>query len=329
MPLGGGEKMTPTWAQRREALLRDCIVSPDVFTSMVDRLGEFVVPYQQALEAEAGQHHMHLYLAGLLSHLNRKNAEKIAALVDVERQVMQDFIGTAPWDHRPLITVLVGHVAERLGEPDGIIAFDPSSFPKRGTHSVGVKRQWCGHRGKVDNCQVGVYMGYVSRHDHALLDFRLSLPEDWARDEQRRQACHVPLEVRYQTRHEQCLEMLDAWGEHVPHSWVTGDDELGRHSRFRHELRERGERYVLGVPCNTTMRDLEAPLPEYSGRGRRPKAPWQSVTAWRKALRFSNSIPMRANACAGWAANRRQAAAMLVWPAHRNSPMAVWRNAAI
>ena len=68
---------------------------------MVDRLGAFVVPYQQALEAEAGQHHMHLYLAGLLSHLNRKNAEKIAALVDVERQVMQDFIGTAPWDHRP------------------------------------------------------------------------------------------------------------------------------------------------------------------------------------------------------------------------------------
>ena len=130
-------------------------------------------------------------------------------------------------------TVLVGQVAERLGEPDGIIAFDPSSFPKRGTHSVGVKRQWCGHRGKVDNCQVGVFMGYVSRHDHALLDFRLSLPEEWARDEQRRQACHVPPEVRYHTRHEQCLEMLDAWGEQVPHGWVTGDDELGRHTRFR------------------------------------------------------------------------------------------------
>ncbi len=78
--------------------------------------------------------------------------------------------------------------------------------------------------------------------------------------------------------------MLDAWGEQVPHGWVTGDDELGRHSRFRHELRERGERYVLGVPCNTTMRDLEAPWPEYAGRGRRPKAPWQSVTAWRTSL---------------------------------------------
>jgi SRSO17 transposase len=127
-------------------------------------------------------------------------------LVDVERQVIQDFVGTAPWDHRPLIEVLVAQVAARLGQPDGIIAFDPSSFPKRGTHSVGVKRQWCGHRGKVDNCQVGVFMGYVSRHEHALLDFRFSLPQEWARDEPRRQACHVPEEVRYQTRPEQCLE---------------------------------------------------------------------------------------------------------------------------
>jgi len=78
--------------------------------------------------------------------------------------------------------------------------------------------------------------------------------------------------------------MLDAWGEQVPHGWVTGDDELGRHTRFRHDLRKRGERYVLGVPCTTTIRDLEAPLPAYSGRGRRPKAPWQAVTDWRQGL---------------------------------------------
>src|SRR5437667_3371355 len=201
--------MTPLWAQRQEELLRDGLVSPDVFNHMVDRLCDFVVPYEHALETEASQRHVHLYLAGLLSHLDRKNAEKIAALVDVERLVIQQFIGTAPWDHRPLITVLVGQVVDQLGEPDGVIAFDPSSFPKRGTHSVGVKRQWCGHRGKVDTCQVGVYMGYVTRRNHALLDFRFSLPEEWARDERRRQACHVPPEVRYHTRQAQCLEMLN------------------------------------------------------------------------------------------------------------------------
>ena len=276
--------MTPAWAQRQEEMLSDCIVSPDVFTRMVDRLREFVVPYQHALATAAGKRNMSLYLTGLLSHLDRKNAEEIAALVDVERLVMQEFIGTALWDHRPLVKVLVGQVVKRLGGPDGVIAFDPSSFPKRGTHSVGVKRQWCGHRGKVDNCQVGVYMGYVSRHEHALLDFRLSLPEDWAQDQKRRQEYHVPQAVQSQSRHDQCLEMLDEWREQVPHGWVTGDDELGRYTRFRHALRERGERYVLGVPCTTTIRDLEAPLPAYSGRGRRPKAPWQSVTEWRTSL---------------------------------------------
>src|SRR5438128_9175579 len=243
--------MNTVWAQRREEVLRDCLVSPDIFHQMVERLDEFVVPYQHVLETTTGKRNVHLYLQGLLSHLPGKNAEDIATFVEVERQVIQDFIGTVLWEHRPLVTVLVGQVAERLGEPDGIIAFDPSSFPKRGTHSVGVKRQWCGHRGKVDNCQVGVYMGYVSRDDHALLDFRLSLPAEWARDERRRQACHVLPEVRYHTRQAQCLEMLAEGGDQVPHSWVTGDDELGRHTRFRGELRRRGGRYVRGVRCTT------------------------------------------------------------------------------
>src|SRR5215218_2009187 len=131
--------MTPAWAQRQEELLSDCVVSPHVFDHMVDRLRAFVVPYQHALETEAGKRNMHRYLAGLLSHLDRKNAEAIAALVDVERLVIQQFIGTAPWDHRPLVKVLVGEVVARLGEPDGVLAFDPSSYPKRGTQSVGVK----------------------------------------------------------------------------------------------------------------------------------------------------------------------------------------------
>ena len=124
-------------------------------------------------------------------------------------------------------------------------------------------------------------MGYVSRHDHAGLAFRLSLPEDWAQDAQRRAACHVPPEVRYHTRHEQ-----------VPHGWVTGDEELGRPTPFRHALRERGERYVRGGPCKTTMRDLEAPWPTYQGRGRRPKAPGHAVRAGRQACDAEGSTPV-------------------------------------
>src|SRR5262249_48981168 len=161
---------------------------------------------------------------------------------------------------------------------------DARTRPSRGACLGGEELSGLPPRGKVATGQVGFFMGEGSRHAHALLDFRLSLPEEWVRDEPRRHACHVPPAIRDPTRHDQGLEMLDAWREQVPHGWVTGDDALGRHTRFRHELRERGERYVLGVPCTTTRRDLEAPLPAYAGRGRRPKAPWQSVTEWRQAL---------------------------------------------
>src|SRR6266446_632670 len=96
MAISGGEKMTPAWAQRQEELRSDCIVSPDVFNLMVDRLRGFVMPYQRALEAEAGGRHVHLYLQGLLSHVDRKNAEEIAALADVDQQVLQQTWPTPP-----------------------------------------------------------------------------------------------------------------------------------------------------------------------------------------------------------------------------------------
>src|SRR5262249_51664587 len=127
--------MALAWAQRREELFNDCIVSPDIFTPMIDRLAAFVVPYQQALDTKAAKPTLHRYRQGLLPHLPNKKAEDIATFVDVQRQVIQEFIDTAPWDHRPLIEVLVPQVVHRLGQPDGILAFDPSSFPKRGTHS--------------------------------------------------------------------------------------------------------------------------------------------------------------------------------------------------
>ena len=127
MPSQGGEKIMTVWASRHEELLHDCVVSPHVFDPLVDRLRDFMVPYQHCLETAAGQRNVHLYLAGLLSHLDRKNAEEIAAFVDVERLVLQAFIGTAPWDHRPLVKVLVGEVVEQLGEPDGVIASIPAA----------------------------------------------------------------------------------------------------------------------------------------------------------------------------------------------------------
>jgi len=171
----------------------------------------------------------------------------------------------------------VSQVGEQLGEADGVIVFDPSAFPKSGRESVGVARQWCGRLGKIDNCQVGIFMGYVSSREHALVDMRLYLPKEWTKDRKRRKKAGVPKEVRYRTRHQLCLTMLETNGDKLPHCWVTGDDEMGRPYWFRRRLDELTERYLLAVPSNTLVRDLDADPPEYSGHGRRPKRPWTRV----------------------------------------------------
>jgi SRSO17 transposase len=126
------------------------------------------------------------YITGLLSGLERQTGEGIAYLLDQNRQEQQKFIGQVPWDHQPMLTTLASQVGQELGEPDGVIVFDPSGFAKKGTKSVGVARQWCGRLGKVENCQVGVSMGYVTRKEHALVNARLYLPEEWAKSRARR-----------------------------------------------------------------------------------------------------------------------------------------------
>ena len=167
-----------------------------------------------------------------------------------------------------------------MGEPDGVLVFDPSSFAKKGTESVGVQRQWCGRLGKVENCQVGVYLGYVSREDHALVDFRLYLPREWTGDRKRMNKAGVPKDVRFRTRHELALDMMDEQGDLLPHPWIAGDDEMGRSSWFRQELRSRGESYLLAVPSNTLVRDLVPPDPPYSGQGRRRRTPFVRADLW-------------------------------------------------
>jgi SRSO17 transposase len=165
-----------------------------------------------------------------------------------------------------------------------VLVFDPSGFAKKGTESVGVQRQWCGRAGKIDNCQVGVYLGYVSRLEQALVDFRLYLPAEWARDKARRRKCGVPEEVRFRTRHELALDMLQEQGSLLPHAWIAGDDEMGRCTWFRRALRDLNEPYLLAVPSNTLIRDCAAQPAPYSGRGRHPKAPFQRVDRWCAAL---------------------------------------------
>ena len=265
-------------------LRQDAEVHPGLLRGLLPRLEAFLAPFVASLQRSEQRRNAHTYVHGLLSDLRGKTAEAIAYLHDQERQALQKFVGQAPWDDRPLVAELARQVAAELGEADGVLVFDPSAFPKKGADSVGVQRQWCGRLGKLDNCQVGIYLGYVSRREHALVDARLFLPRQWATDRRRRRKAGVPRAVRFRTRHQLALEMLDEHGQALPHGWVAGDDEMGRSSWFRRQLRQRHESYLLAVPSNTLVRDLAAPEPPYSGRGRRPKTPFVRVDRWCAAV---------------------------------------------
>lgn len=258
-------------------MIRDARVPPGLAAGLPARLQDFLHPFADALVRQEQRDNALAYVRGLLSGLPRKNAEAISYLHRQERQALQKFIGQSPWDHHPVMAELARQVGEQLGEADAVLVFDPSAFPKKGTESVGVQRQWCGRLGKVDNCQVGVFLAYVSRQEHALVDVRLYLPKEWKR--RRCSDAGVPRGVGFRTRHELALDMLDSRGAVLPHGWVAGDDEMGRSSWFRRELRTRGERYLVDVPSNTLVRDLAADAPPYSGRGRRPEVPFVRVDA--------------------------------------------------
>jgi SRSO17 transposase len=276
--------MERRYQARLDELLDDAEVRPGLLRGLLPRLETFLEPFVGSLCCREQRTNARHYVSGLLSDLQSKDAESIAYLHDRERQGLQKFIGQAPWDHKPLFSELARQVGQELGDPKGVLVFDPSAFVKQGKKSTGVARQWCGRLGKVENCQVGVFLGYVSHQGHALVDSRLYLPKEWTRDRKRMKEAGVPREVRFATRHELALQMLDLHGGLLPHRWVAGDDEMGRSSWFRQQLRRRGERYLLAVPGNTLVRDLVPPEPPYSGHGRRPRAPFVRADEWRAAL---------------------------------------------
>lgn len=273
--------MECSFAQRKRELESECKVLSRTMSSASSRLDAFMKPFLVSFRRHEQEAHATTVVRGLCSDLEHKNGESIAYLFGLDRKTIQHFIGESTWSDQPLREELGRQIGSQLGEPDGVITFDPSAFPKSGKQSVAVARQWCGRLGKIDNCQVAVYLGYASSAGHALVDTELYLPKEWIHDKKRMKRAGVPKDrQRYRTRHELCLELLDRHGDQLPHAWITGDDELGRPAGFRRELRDRSERYLLAVPCNTRIRDLEIPAPEYAGRGRPAKRPSLRVDSW-------------------------------------------------
>src|SRR5947207_4332510 len=159
-----------------------------------------------------------VYLQGLLAaEVPRKNVEAMALRLlgagpgaDRRVRALQQFVGEGAWDDDGLLAAHRRLVDETLGEADGVLIVDGSDIPKRGTHSAGVARQWCGATGKTDNCQAGVYLGYASRRGYTLLDRRLYLPKDWftAAYRERWQACAVPAATTFQTKAQLAADLV-------------------------------------------------------------------------------------------------------------------------
>ena len=198
------------------------------------------------------------FLDGLLSSVERKTGWLLAEQAGLERPYrIQSLLGRSEWEADRLRDVVLDYVVEALGDRDGVLVVDETGFVKKGRHSVGVARQYSGTAGRIENCQVGVFLAYASRYGHTLIDRRLYLPKEWAEDAARRAEARVPEAVNFVTKPQIACELVAAALEAgIPCAWVLADAAYGSDSRLRRMLEERGQPYVLAVRSNHCLRFL-------------------------------------------------------------------------
>jgi SRSO17 transposase len=214
----------------------------DELTAVADRIGRHFArrePRQRAVS----------YVRGLLSDAERKNGWQVAEhLGDPTPDGVQHLLARADWDAEAVRDELLGYVRDQLGHPDGVLIVDETGFLKKGTKSVGVARQYSGAAGRIENCQIGVFLGYATRHGRALLDRAFYLPKEWSEDARRRAEAGVPTAVRFATKLVLARRMIErAVAAGVAARWVTADAVYGSDYGFRSALEGLGLGYVVGV----------------------------------------------------------------------------------
>lgn len=232
-------------------------------------LESFLDQYAPLFGRPEARGHARRFVQGLLLGGDRRSVENIAEAIDgcVVRS-LQQFIATAPWSADAVLGEIRRQVAGEWGDPEAVLTVDETGFPKKGTKSVGVKRQYSGTLGRTDNCQVGVFLGYHAAKGHTLLDRRLFLPEEWAADRPRRAAAGVPEGVIFRTKPELALAMVaDAASAGVPFRWVAGDSVYGDSPAFCQGVRALGKWYVLDSSADARVWTAE---PEVVPPGRKP-----------------------------------------------------------
>src|SRR5215210_7040364 len=289
-------------AGRRPAMT--ATVAPIDLTPMVPAARTLTVAELAGVAEELGAYHAHfaplfrrpeqrawaaVYLRGLLTaDVPRKNVEALALRLlgagpDADRQVraLRQFVGEGGWDDAGLLAAHQRLVAETLGEDDAVLIIDGHETPKQGTHSVGVARQWCGHTGKKDNCQAGVYLGYASRQGYTLLDRRLYLPAQWFTEayRERWRACAIPRGTAFRTKHELAGELVEVAAERMRARWVACDEGYGNSPALLDRWAATGLWYLAEVARTTQVWFLGEP------DGQTPRA--------RPARRVPPQVPSR------------------------------------
>lgn len=241
------------------------------------------------------QEHAQRFVQGLLHGGQRRNTENVAeAMQGGPVRSLQAFITTGAWRDQDILAQLRRDVLQTLADDDAVWNSDETGFPKKGTKSVGVKRQYSGTLGRVDNCQIGVFANYCSSKGHTFMNRRLYLPEEWANDAERRAAAGVPEEVIFRTKPELALEMLsEAVAEGLPFRWVGGDSVYGDCVAFVQTVRQLGKTYVVDVSCDSHVWTSEPQVIPAEQRGRRCRNP-QVVGATQRVEEVVAALPARA-----------------------------------
>lgn len=218
-------------------------------------LDRFLDRYAPLFGRDENQAHARRFVQGLLHKGERRNTENIAeALHGGPVRSLQAFVTTGVWHDPAILAELRRHVLAVLAEEDAVWNSDETGFPKKGTKSVGVKRQYSGTLGRTDNCQIGVFANYCSSRGHTFMDRRLFLPEEWANDPERRAEAGVPEGVIFRTKPALALEMVaQAVAEGIPFRWVGGDSVYGDNPTFVQGVRALDKWYVLDISCDTLV----------------------------------------------------------------------------
>lgn len=265
-------------------------MATDKVRAAARRIGGLHQRFAEFFGRKEAKAHSIVYLRGLMLAEGRKNVEAMAlqfaessndgCVGQNEVLTLQKFLTDSPWDsgdvQREIQAVFVEEFVPSAAEwPIGVVGvFDGSSFVKRGTNSVGVKRQWCGRLGKTENCQVGEYLVGVTPLGCVALDQQLYLPQEWANDKQRRDEARVPTETTYQSQTQIALALYRRTREngHVQFDWVTADSHYGNNGDFLDALESFDQKYVVETCADTTFWTVDpvSQVPSDSGQGRPP-----------------------------------------------------------